>query len=309
MEDQEYDFLILGGDYNVVQEPNFYKSGGNIPKKKCLKILNTIRKEIDLIDIWREKNSGIKRYTWQQPSPDVKCRLDYFLILKRHQSDVENVDIFPVAIKSDHNLIFIKFKVLKKEIGPSYWKFNASLLQDESFCKSMESLIDQKWHEHSDIENVNVRYDLLKYEIQNFTSKFAKKQAQKRRDAENAYMNKLKHFQNILQYRNLLEFEKLEMDQAKFGLESLLEYKGRGSWIRSRVNVIEKDEKSNKYFFSSEKISHDKKTVKYVYRSDGSMLTNQKDLLGEIKNYYSNLYTSSYNDQPDFHILENLTGL
>jgi len=45
------------------------------------------------------------------------------------------------AVKSNHSAIIISFNSLEEQKhGPSYWKFNASLLDDENYVK----LINQK---------------------------------------------------------------------------------------------------------------------------------------------------------------------
>ena len=84
---QYEDYLIIGGDFNFV--PNFkldkYSKGKNMnecEKTKSQKYLNFLQQHFDLIDVWRGKNKTKRNYTWSQPSPLVRCRLDYFLINK-----------------------------------------------------------------------------------------------------------------------------------------------------------------------------------------------------------------------------------
>lgn len=309
LDDREYDYLIIGGDFNVVQDPLVDKSGGTKNRKKCTKILDSIKNDLNLVDVWRERNNGVKRYTWQQPTPKIKCRLDYFLISKSCETSVLNVEIYPITIKSDHNPISIKISLSPKRIGPSFWKFNASLLQDETYCQEMENLIESKWWEHSPNVAPDVRYDLLKFEVKKFSIKYAKSKAKIRRENEDSLNRQLSEFESIMQTRDLTSEEETNLTNIKNSLESMLEYKARGAWIRSRINVIEKDEKSTKFFYAQEKMSYDKKTIHYIINDNGEKITDEKNKLNEIKAYYEKLYASSYKIIPDFSLLENMDGL
>ena len=60
--------------------------------------------QFDLIDIWRIRNPGAKRFSWRQKNPAIQRRLDYWLITNCIQEEVEKVDIIP-AIRSDHSAI------------------------------------------------------------------------------------------------------------------------------------------------------------------------------------------------------------
>ena len=81
--------MIIAGDWNVVQDYRVYVdtlnyTGENNPKSN-LKI-NQMINNMDLVDVWREKNPGIRRYTWR--GPDKKqSGLDYFLV----SSDIDTL--------------------------------------------------------------------------------------------------------------------------------------------------------------------------------------------------------------------------
>ena len=63
----------------------------------------------------------------------VHRRLDFWLISSSIQEDIEGTDIIP-AIRSDHSAITLSFNGIEEhQHGPSFWKFNASLLEDETY--------------------------------------------------------------------------------------------------------------------------------------------------------------------------------
>ena len=72
----------------------------------------------------------------------IQRRLDLWLTSSSLQEDVESVDIIP-AIKSDHSAItlFIN-RIEDKRHGPSFWKFNASLIDDETYVSPGDIIRD-----------------------------------------------------------------------------------------------------------------------------------------------------------------------
>jgi hypothetical protein len=109
--------VIIAGDWNVVQDyrvDTLNYTGENNPKSK-LKI-NQMINNMDLVDVWREKNPGVRRYTWR--GPDKKqSGLDYFLV----SSDIDTLGYS------------IKFYIW----GRCFW--NMSVLKQEN-----EELIDMQ---------------------------------------------------------------------------------------------------------------------------------------------------------------------
>ena len=73
--------IILGGDFNLVMDVAKDKKGGkSMTHRNSLKVIQNIRDNLDLTDIWRDLNPEERRYTWRQNKPEIQCRLDFFLI-------------------------------------------------------------------------------------------------------------------------------------------------------------------------------------------------------------------------------------
>ena len=91
----------------------------------------------------------------------IQRRLDFWLTSSSLQEDVESVNIIK-AIKSDHSAITLFVNGIEHERhGPSFWKFNASLIDDETYV----SLIRDKyctWIEKGrEIEDPRVLWDYI----------------------------------------------------------------------------------------------------------------------------------------------------
>ena len=105
--------------------------------------------------------------------------------------------------------IIIEFKQSQQfRRGKGYWKFNSSLVNDESYVKSLKENIEN-WR--SEIEEVNgsrLKWEYLKYKKRDFTIVFSKSKHKQINEAEKYLTNNLK----------ILE-EKIDLDD-----EELVEY-------------------------------------------------------------------------------------
>ena len=91
-----------------------------------------------MIDIWRIRIPGVKRFSWRQKNPTIQRRLDFWLIPGDLQEDGVNVEIIP-AIRSDHSAITLRINGIQEYPGgPSFWKFNVSLLDDEYYVTKIK---------------------------------------------------------------------------------------------------------------------------------------------------------------------------
>ena len=98
-------------------------------------------------------------------------------------------------------------------------------------------------------------------------------------------------------------------ESLKVEYDELLNYKSQGSWVRSRLEKIQLDEKSTKYFFSREKSSFDKKTINILKDENERHVVDGDKILTLLRNYYTQLYKSSYTTPPSYDKIENLQNL
>ena len=67
--------------------------------------------------------------------------LDYWLVNDSLQDDIVSVDIIP-SIKSDHSAITLSINGIDdSKRGPSFWKFNCSLVNDNNYCDVLDTNI------------------------------------------------------------------------------------------------------------------------------------------------------------------------
>ena len=121
----------------------------------------------------------------------IQCRLDYFLISNDLNSLVTSCTILN-SPETDHSAITLHLKSedLKQDRGPGFWKFNNSLLQDSEYVTILQENIKDYKEKYSAIEDLGLKWDLIKMEIRGFTIKYSKMKAKKRKNEEMALKKK-----------------------------------------------------------------------------------------------------------------------
>ena len=132
--------------------------------------------------------------------------------------------------------------------GPSYWKFNNSLLDDQHFVTSLTErihhIID---NELNMIEDVRTRWDILKYRIRQYSMKYSKKAAERRRKQQLELESKVKELEAHVSAESGTQFMQ-DYEVAKFELEGIYNYITEGIILRSRAMWYELGESPRSIF-------------------------------------------------------------
>ena len=239
MELEEDTQLIWGGDFNSLFDCKLDADGGN-PKLKIQSItkLVSIMSENDLCDIVRVRNPEMKRYTWRRKTPFKQRRLDYFLVSDHLQDQIDHVDII-YSIQSDHSTLKLKVCGAKHSLkGPSYWKLNNSLLQDNAFTERFKTEIPKFFQESEELRNPMMRWKYLKYKVREFSKKYSVDKAKEMREKRNKLELRVKELE-ILISSNAEETVIQEYHDCKHQLEEMYNYITQGIILRSRVDWYE----------------------------------------------------------------------
>ena len=287
--DKEQKKIVIGGDFNIALDSDLDCSGGNPSKKDSVKNIQDLCLDYDLVDIWRIRNPETKRFTWRQKNPLIQRRLDYWLISDVCQEDIDKPDIIS-SINSDHSAIVLHFNNIdRQKHGPSFWKFNASLVEDANYVKLLNESMPTWLDEFKDITDKRILWDLIKYRIRQVSIKYSKEKACKRREKITNIEASLKTCEeNCGRSPSPENLEQLEILKSEYN--SIYEYLSQGAIVRSRATWYEKGEKSNKYFLNLESHKKAKSSVRKVFNKDGILITDPKKILQEIEKFYSDLY-------------------
>ena len=158
----------------------------------------------------------------------------------------------------DHKAVKLKLNSPNNKRGPGLWKFNNSLLDDESYVTLIRenySLISEKY---SGLEDKRLKWELVKMELRGLTIPYAKTKAKSIRRKEREIQKRLSDLDQFTSSSsrannhpaNLLE---AEHNQLKQELCLIYENRGKGAIVCSKTRWVEQGEKLTKYFFILEK--------------------------------------------------------
>lgn len=298
--------IIFGGDWNLVR--NFELDCCNYLRQNnvnACKQVDDMSNSLNLVDIWRELNPSIKRYTWRRPTPVQQSRLDYFLITDILAHFTKNVDILP-GYRSDHSLISLTFAFGPEHKNNTFWKFNTSLLNDNNYLQLVNNTIKETIEEYAalaycrdELHNITLSditftitdqlfLEVLLMKIRANTISFSFEKNKSTRQTETKLIEEIERLER-LDISN--EENKQLLEESKEELVRIREHRMKGVFLRSRARWVENGEKVTKYFCGLEKRNYINKSINKLELRNGECTRDKDLILSEVYNFYNLLYT------------------
>ena len=142
--------------------------------------------------------------------------------------------------------------------------------------------------QYKELEDKALLWDVIKCDIRSRTISHSSWKAKIKREQLTTLNNNLYELEQQLNAG--LQVQE-EYKNAKDKLESVLDEKAQGNFIRSRAVHIEFNEKSSKYFLKQEIKNSKDKNIRCLKTVDGKTIYNPNDILNEQKSFYQKLYT------------------
>ena len=138
-----HDYLILGGDFNLVLNPTLDAHNRKYNNNKALKIVNEYMEDKDMCDIWRVQHDDKQRYTCfkRHRAGSIASRIDYFLVSQGVANLIGDSEIIS-NVHSDHNSIALTLNVDNEKRGPGIWRLNTSLLESDEVKMKVDEKIE-----------------------------------------------------------------------------------------------------------------------------------------------------------------------
>lgn len=307
--DYEEESIVIGGDFNcALTTKDRISVRSHVNKDMTIKEIQQLMTNYSLCDIWREKNPQTQSFTWRDNAFKSQSRLDYFLVSSELGSLTKECDIAFTQF-SDHSAVIfnVQSSEHQRRSGPGFWKFNSSLLEDETYVNKIRDNIKLYKEKYKEVEDLGLKWDVIKMELRSFTIFYSKQKAKKERDKEKILITKLNELQQKLDtsrndHKTIQEFYML-----KLKLEKITNKRIKGTILRSKARWYEDGEKNSRYFLNLEKRSSLKKKITKLTLSDGKETEDPTEILEEEKSFYKTLYSSKKvnPDDPGFDIFFN----
>ena len=299
--------IISGGDWNCLLNPAIDSRNytGNPLRPRSRTKISSCMCDLDLVDVFRKLYPDKRAYSWRRFNSTKQGRLDYFLISNNLMGEIRSSSISP-GYRSDHSLVTIKIKKKEFKRDRTFWKFNNSLLKDQEYVKTIKQLIETIKQQYAiliyspdELQNIPANeiqfnisdqlfFETLLMEIRGKTISYSSHKKKADREKENTLNENL----TAIEKNNpISEEDAAKIEEIKNELEQLRKKKIEGLLVRSRANWINEGEKPTHYFCNLENRHFINKTVSFLERSNGEVIENQTDILKEVENFYSSLYS------------------
>ena len=317
---KEFDntFKIFCGDWNLIQNPlrdmkNYFRINNPQAREKVLNMIDSD----NLVDPWRYLNPEKCSFTWRQRTPLKQSRLDFFLISKEFIPFLKSVSI-EHGYRTDHSMVVMHCNFSQFERGRGVWRFNNSLLRDMEYVTLVKSVIKRTLNQYStvpindirNLDNENITYNIndqllfetVLMEIRGESIKYSSTKKKRKQKEEKELELKIKTLNEQIGKGDIQKINELEESERK--LQEIRVKIIEGVMVRSRARWVENGEKPTKYFCGLEKRNFVNKTIEKVELGNGTLITDQKQILKEVKTFYEKLYAKENLQDSDFDSLE-----
>ena len=282
---------IIAGDWNCVLDPKMDRSSHrDSTHKKSREVITQFIKELNLTDIWRERNPTLLAYSCFSKTFGTYSRLDFYLISATLVYRIKDCTYDSILI-SDHatnNLVYADSGLRR---DPPKWKFQQKWINDAELMAFLEEQIDLFFTVNTDETSACTKWEAFKAfirgQIINFTSSKSKKANQKRllletkiKKLESAYFIDpcLTVHQELLLLRS--QFNEMSASKAASNL------------LKLKQSVFDQGEKPGRVLAWRIKKLQTERSITKLKNNAGEIVADPLAINEAFREYYEKLYSS-----------------
>ena len=188
----------------------------------------------------------------------------------------------------------MQIEICDQKRGPGVWKFNDSLINDETFCQKLEEVIVGCKRVYTYMHRAEF-WELLKNQCIEFTRQFAREKCQNEKHERFNLYKIMSAIQGKIAEGGSTENLEKGLQSIKTELESYETQDAKRAAFRCKQNWYKSGEKPTKFFFNMEKRNFTRKTMYAARRNDGTLTKDYREILNIQYEFYEKLYTSDPN--------------
>ena len=165
---------MIAGDWNVTLCPTEDRSTrSDKTHSKSREVIHQFAKDLNLRDIWRDRNPGVSAYSCYSATFKTYSRIDLFLVSASLVSRIKDC-VYDSILISDHapnSLVYVDPGRMR---DPPKWRFEHRWLQNPEIISFLGEQIDTYFATNTDETSATIRWEAFKAfirgQIINFTS-------------------------------------------------------------------------------------------------------------------------------------------
>ncbi len=282
---------IIAGDFNCVLDPSKDRSSQNDKThNRSRETIQQFLKELNLRDIWRDRNPTVLKYSCFSKTHSSYSRLDYFLVSATLICKVKDCNYDSILI-SDHATCSLTYADPGLLRDPPKWRFQQKWLQDPELITFLGKQIDEYFTFNTFETSASIKWEAFKAylrgQIINFTSSKSKRIKQKLflLESEISTMEDI-YFKNpcpkLHQELLLLRTQYLEISASK----------AAANLLKLKQSIFDQGEKSGKILAWHIKQLQIKRTINMLKDDKGETVADPIAINGAFRDYYERLYSS-----------------
>ena len=251
--------------------------------------MSDFRSSFNLVDIFCKLYPRSRDVSWFNSDRSIGIRLDKFFVSSIFVNSVQSTSFSPCCF-SDHDYVNLCLTFDDNAVrGPGLWKFNNSLLSDNTFCDFIFNLIDDFTNCFDYFSSARDWWDFFKASPQSEIIAFSK---EKRR---------LLNFECVQISNRLISCKQRlvlgdnsassEIATLESRLKALILKDLEGVKTRSRVQWLEEGEKPARFFFKLERERAEKNFVSSILDDSGHEVSLREDIKRAHVNFYTDLFS------------------
>ena len=280
--------IIMGGDFNFVEDVVLDKAGGNpaqgaTGKYEIMDLCNTY----DLKEVFRKLKPTFKEFSYFDSQFNVYTRLDRFYISQVLLPHIVGSDYIPCSF-SDHSCVTLKgcFQNLAEAKGRGYWKCNVSVLDDVVFQKALTRLWEGELR-YDDVYDGDW-WEGCKVKFKELIIEHSKRLSAGHRKQLNMLQASLRSIH--VKERNNPGMYKQNIQVLEQNINNLLQKSAEGTRVRSRVQYYEENDNPSGLYIRAEQIRARDKCIQVLEDKDGEV-SDANSLKRVCHDFYKDLYT------------------
>ena len=284
--------LFIGADFNAVWDHSVDRTAvvEGSDQRSASVALRKWAQEFSVIDIWRVTNHNKQDFSFFSARHHSFSRIDFIFVSKDLLEKV-STDMIPLAF-SDHKAVICRANLSVSRDRAPRWRFNTSLLRNESFLVQLESGLAEfiSFNLHS-VEDTRILWDSVKGYIRSNCISFSSNLNKTRQRRILELEGDLGQLEGTM-HNNVTPDSITQRNKIKEELNSLSRQHAEFLIHRTRQHHYFEGARPSRSLALSLRASENFAHIPAIKTPAGALVTDPKLINETFRSFYSNLYSS-----------------